>query len=128
MRKFRVNCGFPIVSPDFAIGGGRSLRLAFTAGQKWELECSKANAKRRSKPTKADQLPLYGSVQLKALGDFSLKDSASHASFSLGGMQQGQLELAERTVQGVDIVTDWRAQLEGDDGRDLLICVDFFRA
>lgn len=43
-------------------------------------------------------------------------------------MQQGQLELAERTVQGVDLVTDWRTHLEGDDGRDILIVVDFIRA
>jgi len=128
LRKFRATCGYPIVSPEFAIDGGRSLRLQFVAGQKWEAECSKSNTKRRNNPTKADQLPLYGAIQLKTLGDFSLKDSARQASCSLGGVQQGQLDLAERTVQGVDLVTDWRTHLEGDDGRDIVICIDFIRA
>merc|ERR1712048_1438681 len=128
MRKFRATCGYPIVSPEFAIDGGRSLRPQFVAGQKWEAEYSKSNARRRNNPTKADQLPLYGAIQLKTLGDFSLKDSARQASCSLGGVQQGQLDLAERTVQGVDLVTDWRTHLEGDDGRDIIIVVDFIRA
>lgn len=133
MRKLRVSCGFPIVSPEFAIDEGRSLRIAFNAGQKWATECGKASAKSKKRVKKTDQLntdqlPLHGSLQLKTLGDFSLNASASQASFSLGDVQQGQLELADRTVQGIDLVTDWRTQIEGDDGRDLRVSINFVRA
>merc|ERR1712190_535424 len=114
-------------SPEDDIGDGNLLRFNFSAGEKWAVEYSNARADRKHKKrsTKKEELPLYGSLLLKALGDFNLRDSAGQVSCIVGAVKQGLLELAERTVQSIDFVADWRTEMDGDDGRDLRICVDF---
>lgn len=129
MRKLRTSCGFPIVSPEFDLGEGGSLRLAFIAGGKLAMEGNKPKTNRRQKkvPSKTEP-PSYGSLQLKALDDFNFTVLVPRVSFAIGGVPQGVLELSDRTIQGVELITDWRTGLEGGDSRDLRIGVDFFWA
>lgn len=128
LRKLRISCGFPLVSPEFELDEGCLLRVSFTAGEMWASEYNKTRLKQKKSTAKTDELPLHGSLQLKALGNFALDNSARWASLSVGRLQQGMIELTERTVQGFELVADWRKELDADEHGDLRICIDFFRA
>lgn len=127
IRKLRTNCGFPVVSPEFDLDQGFSLRFAFVAGEMWAAKCNKANRRQKKKASTTEEPPSYGSLQLKVVSGFRLDACASRASVSVGGVRQGLVELAECAMQGIDLVADWQTQLEGDDGRDLRICIDLIR-
>jgi hypothetical protein len=122
MRKFRSNCGFPLVSPEFTVAGHRDLRLVFAAGERWTTEHS-STRKGKKKQAKAEELPLFGSLQLKATNGFCANEATS-VSFTVAGVRQGVAAIEEQlTVQGCELVQDWQAQLEG---RCLRVGVELF--
>lgn len=122
MRKFRSNCGFPLVSPEFTVAGHRDLRLVFAAGESWTTEHS-STRKGKKKQAKVEELPLHGSLQLKATNGFSANEVTS-VSFTVASVRQGVATIEDQlTVQGCELVQDWRAQIEG---RCLRVGVELF--
>lgn len=126
LRKFKVSCGFPLVSPPFVVGECGEARLVFTGGT-LPLAGQRKAATRKANKMIANTCSQYGSVQVKVSESIAVKDSFAHLYYSLGAVRQGPYELETRTLQGCDLTFDWREQLEGDDAGFLHVALELFQ-
>jgi hypothetical protein len=127
LRKFKVSCGFPLVSPPFVVGECGEARLVFTAGTLPLAGQRKAATRRDKSKIVANTCSKYGSVQVKVTKCIADDDSFAHLYYSLGAVRQGPYELETRTVQGCDLSFDWREQLEGDGVGSLRVALELFQ-
>jgi hypothetical protein len=127
LRKFKVSCGFPLVSPPFSLGDCGEARLVFIAGALALAGQRKVAARREKNKKIASTCSQYGSVQLKTPEDIAVEDSFAHLHYSVGAFRQGPYELETRTLQGCDLSFDWREHLEGDDVGFLRIALELFQ-
>jgi len=125
LRKFKVSCGFPLVSPPFTIGDFGEARLVFAAGAV-PLAESKAKARKQNRKP-LNGCSKFGSVQLKVSGDIAVEAPLAQLHYSLGALRQGPFDLDARTMQGCDIKFDWREHLEGDGCGYLRVAVELYQ-
>jgi hypothetical protein len=125
LRKFKVSCGFPLVSPPFTIGDFGEARVVFTAGSVPLAENKAATRKQNRKP--ANACSQFGSVQLKTSGDMVVRESLAQLHYIVGAVRQGPFDLDARTMQGCELELDWREYLEGDGVGYLRIAVELYQ-
>jgi hypothetical protein len=133
-RKFRTSAGFALVSPPFDVSGFSDVRLMFSPGAAWsEHNALKQRNQKRSKAAAAapcNTVSQNGSLKIKVVRDVAKQIEAAEIYFRVGGMQLGPLHtdsLADMPVQSMDIPSDWRDQLQGDNGGFLRVSLEIVR-
>jgi len=107
--KLRTSCGFPLISPSFAVPGISDLRFLFVPGDKWMAIAREK--KQKGKPTRAAPAspagPANGALKLK-VGQPAQAGALSF-KFFVGGVEQGPVtcDFSEMGVQGIELDVDW---------------------
>jgi len=115
--KLKANCGFPLLSPMFSLGGVSDIRLMFIPGATWAARQAKASRKQLTRRRgSGGEGPRHGALRLKAASRGDRAPLRFH--LVVGGRRQGPCycDFAEHAVQGCDIDGDWLQQMDREAG------------
>lgn len=107
--KLRTSCGFPLISPSFAVAGITDLRFLFVPGDEWMATARERRGKGKAARASARQPggPVHGALKLK-VGQPE-QAGAVNFKFFVGGVEQGPVtcDFSEMGVQAVNLDVDW---------------------
>lgn len=116
-RKLRTSAGFPLVSPSFDVNGFSEVKLIFSAGAAWSADHGSRNRQKNKAAAANGQMPEHGSLKIKVVRDAAEEIESPEIYLRVGRLRLGPLftdSLAEMPVQGIDIPSDWRQELQED--------------
>jgi len=110
--KFKSACGCPLVSQPFQVGDLDDVRVIFAPGKQWMTEYCRTT-KKHKKSQACDDLPKFGSLQLKISGDAKAEDSK--VFFLFGSHRFGPVAspAGQCTTEVFELPVDWRRELCG---------------
>ncbi|CAE7031874.1 unnamed protein product [Symbiodinium natans] len=110
--KFKSACGCPLVSQPFQVGELEDVRVIFAPGKQWMTEYCRTT-KKHKKSQACDDLPKFGSLQLKISGNAKAGDCNVYFLFGTHRFGPVSSPAGQCTTEVFELPVDWRRELHG---------------